>query len=44
MKARIEGVGTYRIVLDTCYFLDLEKCLYVPDCSRILFLFLDWMF
>ena len=34
MKARIEGVGTYRIVLDTGYCLDLEKCLYVPDCSR----------
>ena len=27
MKARIEGVGTYRIVLDTGYCLDLEKCL-----------------
>ena len=34
MKARIEGVGTYRIMLDTGYCLDLEKCLYVPDCSR----------
>ena len=34
MKARIEGVGTYRIVLDTGYCLDVEKCLYVPDCSR----------
>ena len=34
MKARIEDVGTYRIVLDTGYCLDLEKCLYVPDCSR----------
>ena len=34
MKARIEGVGTYRIVLDTSYCLDLEKCLYVPDFSR----------
>ena len=34
MKARIEGVRTYRIVLDTGYCLDLEKCLYVPDCSR----------
>ena len=34
MKARIEGVGTYRIVLDMGYCLDLEKCLYVPDCFR----------
>ena len=34
MKSRIEPVGTYRIVLDTGYYLDLEKCLYVPDCSR----------
>ena len=34
MKCRIEGVGTYRIVLNTGYCLDLEKCLYVPDCSR----------
>ena len=34
MKARIEGVGTYRIVLDTGYCLNIEKCLYVPNCSR----------
>ncbi|KAK9128170.1 hypothetical protein Syun_016967 [Stephania yunnanensis] len=33
MKARIEGIGTYRLILDTGYFLDLEKCLYVPECS-----------
>ena len=34
MKARIEGVETYRIVLDTGYCHDLEKCLYVLDWSR----------
>ncbi|KAE8656197.1 Detected protein of unknown function [Hibiscus syriacus] len=34
MKAIIEGVRTCRIVLDTSYCLNLEKCLYVPDCSR----------
>jgi len=34
MKARIEGIGTYRLILDTRCCLDLEKCLYVPDCAR----------
>ena len=34
MKARIEGIGTYRLILDTGYRLDLEKCLYVPKCAR----------
>jgi len=34
MKARIEGIGTYRLILDTGYCLDLEKCLYVPGCAR----------
>ena len=34
MKARIEGIGTYRLILDTGYRLDLEKCLYVPECAR----------
>ena len=34
MKARIEGIGTYRLILDTGCHLDLEKCLYVPKCAR----------
>ncbi|WVZ07203.1 hypothetical protein V8G54_020549 [Vigna mungo] len=34
MKARIEGIGTYRLILDTGYCLNLEKCLYVPGCAR----------
>ena len=34
MKARIEGIGTYHLILDTSYHLDLEKCLYVPECAR----------
>ncbi|KAJ1412275.1 gag-polypeptide of LTR copia-type, partial [Sesbania bispinosa] len=34
MKARIEGIGTYRLILDTGCCLDLEKCLYVPGCAR----------
>ena len=34
MKARIEGIGTYRLILDTGYRLDLEKCLYVPKYAR----------
>jgi len=34
MKARIEGIRTYRLILDTGYHLDLENCLYVPECAR----------
>lgn len=34
MKARIEGIGKYRLILATGYHLDLEKCLYVPECAR----------
>ncbi|KAG6519811.1 hypothetical protein ZIOFF_023320 [Zingiber officinale] len=34
MKARIEGIGTYRLILDTGCSLDLENCLYVPICAR----------
>ena len=34
MKARIEGIGTYRLILDTECHLDLEKCLYVPHRAR----------
>lgn len=34
MKARIEGIGTYRLILDTGHHVDLEGCLYVPECAR----------
>lgn len=34
MKAQIEGIRTHRLILDTGCHLDLEKCLYVPDCAR----------
>ncbi|KAL2246808.1 UNVERIFIED_CONTAM: Retrovirus-related Pol polyprotein from transposon TNT 1-94 [Sesamum indicum] len=34
MKARIEGIGTYKLILDTGCHLDLQKCLYVPECAR----------
>jgi len=34
MKARIEGIGTYRLILDSGCCLDLEKCLYVFVCAR----------
>ena len=34
MKARIEGIGTYRLILDSGCCLDLEKCLYVSVCAR----------
>ena len=34
MKARIEGIGTYRLIMDTGCHIDLEKCLYVPECAR----------
>ena len=34
MKARIEGIGTYRLILNTGCYLDLERCLYVPNCAR----------
>ncbi|WVZ04530.1 hypothetical protein V8G54_025336 [Vigna mungo] len=34
MKAHIEGIRTYRLILDTGYCLNLEKCLYVPGCAR----------
>ena len=30
MKARMEGIGTYILILDTGCHLDLEKCLYAP--------------
>ncbi len=34
MKARIEAIETYSLILDTGCPLDLEKCLYVPECAR----------
>ncbi|KAL8151085.1 hypothetical protein V2J09_020893 [Rumex salicifolius] len=34
MKARIEGIGTYRLILDTGCHIDLKECLYVPECAR----------
>ena len=34
MKARIEGIGTYRLIFDTGCFIDLENCLFVPECAR----------
>ncbi|KAL1214071.1 Retrovirus-related Pol polyprotein from transposon TNT 1-94 [Cardamine amara subsp. amara] len=34
MKARIEGMGTYSLILNTGCTLDLDKCLYVPECAR----------
>lgn len=30
MKAWIEGIEKYRLILDTACCLDLEKCFYVP--------------
>jgi len=34
MKSRIEGIETYRLILDSGCCLDLEKCLYVSVCAR----------
>jgi len=34
MKAWIEGIGTYRLILDSGCCLDLEKCFYVSVCAR----------
>ena len=34
MKAKIEGIETYCLVLDTSYHLDLFKTIYVPSISR----------
>ncbi|KAK9749378.1 hypothetical protein RND81_02G122000 [Saponaria officinalis] len=34
MKARIEGIGTYRLILDTGCHIDLIDYLYIPDCAR----------
>lgn len=34
MKAQIEGIGTYILILDIGYHIDLKSCLYVPGCAR----------
>ena len=34
MKARIEGIGTYKLISDTRCHVDLEKCLFVLECAR----------
>ena len=34
IKAEIEGIETYHLVLDTNYHLDLFKTLYVPSISK----------
>ena len=34
MKARIEAIGTYKLILDIGCHVDLEGCLYVPGCAR----------
>ena len=34
MRARIEGIGTYKLILDIRCHVDLEGCLYVPRCFR----------
>lgn len=39
MKAPIEGVGTYRLIMDTGHHLDLFQTLYVPSVSRYLISF-----
>lgn len=33
MNVRIEEIGMYRLILNTGYCVDLEKCLYAPDCA-----------
>lgn len=34
MKTQIEGIGTYRLILNTGYHIDLKSYLYVPRCAR----------
>ena len=34
MKARIEGIGTYRLIFDTGCYIDLENYPFVPECAR----------
>ena len=33
-KALVEGIGTYRLILETGHYLDLFQTLYVPTFSR----------
>ncbi|KAL5825893.1 hypothetical protein ACOSQ3_021956 [Xanthoceras sorbifolium] len=37
VKAPVEAIGTYRLILDTRHHLDLFQILYVPYVSRNLF-------
>ena len=34
MKARIEGIRTYKLILDIGCHVDLQRCLYVLGCAR----------
>ena len=34
MRAIIEGIGTYKLILDIGCHVDLEGCLYVPRCFK----------
>ena len=34
MKSTIEGIGTYHLILESGYVLDLYSTLYVPSLSR----------
>lgn len=34
MKVLIEGIETYRLILEISYHRALEGCLYVPECAR----------
>ncbi|RDX60586.1 hypothetical protein CR513_61258, partial [Mucuna pruriens] len=34
MKARIENIETYKLILDTSCHVDLERCVYIPKCAR----------
>lgn len=34
MKAQIEEIKTYRLILDCGCHIDLKICLYIPDCTR----------
>lgn len=34
VKAPVEAIGTYPLILDTGYHLDLFQTLYVPSISR----------
>lgn len=34
MKARIKGIETYKLILDTRYHIDMKSCLYVARRTR----------